>query len=514
MKKTISFIMSLIMLVSVVASVDLSALAWGEYVDHYYKDGTMSTVGVPDPPEEIVVSKTGTNYVTLQWYAHSFSYGDTEEGVQICKYSDSSKTYSHVAYVKNSEASQKSYRILNLKADTTYKFALRAYSVSQGEKVFGSYTKIISVRTAPKTTTLKSVKYVSTGKMKVTWKKVSGVSGYIIKYSPNSKITNDSAATCTILVSGANNTSRTINGLAKKKYYVKVCTYKTTATNKFCSDFSDAKSVNIKKGASLKTMLNSIKTDTAGRKLIKSLTDNGVDIAKYDTTYDRIKAIYNWHSKHNTDYGWSCMDCNMNFNSCLQALMQNSRNKYDKYLFLAAGDVKNADGSVVMHKWSVFYISGVAYIFDPRLQGYTSKKTGTDYFGILRGSQKSKMYLFDGYMFYYSGIQDFVDFKNCLVYSEAKPAKVTVKSVKAAKKGFKLNWTAQSSGKGYQIVYSTNSKFSSSKSVYVDNIKTASKTISGLKSKKTYYVKIRAYKKFGNAKLYGTYSKVYKVKTK
>lgn len=511
MKKIISLLLSLSLLLSVVSAVDLSAYA-REYAEQRLKDGSVINVSLANSPGEFAVTKISTSFVTLKWRV------DTNDcdGVEVLKYNDSSKKYSHVAYVKasNKNSDNMSYRVVNLKADTLYKFAVRAYKNSNGAKVYGSYSKKITARTSPKATSLTSVKYVSAGKMKVSWKKVKGVSGYIIKYSPSSKITNKSAATCTLVVTGDNNTSRTISGLAKKKYYVKVCTFKISQTNRFCSDFSAAKSVTIKSGVSMKTMLNSIKTDNSARSSIKSLTNNGVDIAKYKTTYDKFKAIYNWHSKHNTDFGWSCMDCNMNFNSCISALFEKTNKKFDEYIFLADGDVKNADGSVVMHKWSVIYIGGVAYIFDPRLQGYTSKKTGSDYFGILRGSSKSKMFLFENYMIYWGSVQDTFGFKDNLVYAETKPAKVSVKSVKPAKKSFKLSWTAQKSGKGYQIQYSTNSKFSSAKSVYVDNIKTGSKTVGGLKSGKTYYVKIRAYKQFGKSKLYGSFSKVYKVKVK
>ena len=54
--------------------------------------------------------------------------------------------------------------------------------------------------------------------------------------------------------------------------------------------------------------------------------------------------------------------------------------------------------------------------------------------------------------------------------------------------------------------------------VLSDDIKTISKakttklTVKKLKAKKTYYFKVRAYKKNGKQKLFGTYSKVLKVK--
>ena len=54
--------------------------------------------------------------------------------------------------------------------------------------------------------------------------------------------------------------------------------------------------------------------------------------------------------------------------------------------------------------------------------------------------------------------------------------------------------------------------------VLSDDIKTISKakttklTVKKLKAKKTYYFKVRAYKKNGKQKLFGTYSKVLRVK--
>ena len=67
-----------------------------------------------------------------------------------------------------------------------------------------------------------------------------------------------------------------------------------------------------------------------------------------------------------------------------------------------------------------------------------------------------------------------------------------------------------SGAKGYQITYSTNSKFKGSSSPNTTSVK---KTISKLKKGKTYYVKVRAYKLDSQKnKIYGKYSKVAKVK--
>ena len=67
---------------------------------------------------------------------------------------------------------------------------------------------------------------------------------------------------------------------------------------------------------------------------------------------------------------------------------------------------------------------------------------------------------------------------------------------------------------GYQIQYSTSSKFKGAKTVTVSKNKTTNKTISKLKAKKKYFVRIRTYKKTAAAKYYSSWSKVKKVTTK
>ena len=92
-----------------------------------------------------------------------------------------------------------------------------------------------------------------------------------------------------------------------------------------------------------------------------------------------------------------------------------------------------------------------------------------------------------------------------------------LKSVKSKKKKMiTLTWTTNKNSSGYQISYSTSKKFkkSKTKTVLVKNKKTKTKTIKKLKSKKTYYVRIRGYKTANGKKLYGHWSQVKKVKTK
>ena len=86
----------------------------------------------------------------------------------------------------------------------------------------------------------------------------------------------------------------------------------------------------------------------------------------------------------------------------------------------------------------------------------------------------------------------------------------TITSVKAQNKAFTVKWKKKSNITGYQIQYSTNSKFKKgNKSIKIKSAKTGSKKITKLKAAKKYYVRIRTYK----GKKYSKWSKVKSIKT-
>ena len=100
------------------------------------------------------------------------------------------------------------------------------------------------------------------------------------------------------------------------------------------------------------------------------------------------------------------------------------------------------------------------------------------------------------------------------------PKSVSFTKVTSKKKGIALKWEKTTADCSYEIACSTNRKFAKKSSRIVDirKGKTVSKTISGLKPKQWYYVKIRTYKNVtwnGKViKLYSSWSKVKTVSTK
>ena len=100
-----------------------------------------------------------------------------------------------------------------------------------------------------------------------------------------------------------------------------------------------------------------------------------------------------------------------------------------------------------------------------------------------------------------------VDFS---AFAASKLPATSITSLSAKDNGFKIKWKKKSSITGYQIQYSTNSKFKKgNKSIKIKNAKTISKKITKLKAAKKYYVRVRTYK----GKKYSKWSKVKSIKT-
>lgn len=106
------------------------------------------------------------------------------------------------------------------------------------------------------------------------------------------------------------------------------------------------------------------------------------------------------------------------------------------------------------------------------------------------------------------------------LYLTIKPQATSLTKLTPASKGFKVSWKKQATQtSGYQIQYATDKAFTkNAKGVFASGANTTSKNISKLYSKKGYYVRIRTYKtiKFNgrNVNLYSSWSKPMYVKTK
>lgn len=139
-------------------------------------------------------------------------------------------------------------------------------------------------------------------------------------------------------------------------------------------------------------------------------------------------------------------------------------------------------------------------------QSYTLKK-GTDYSVVYEDNKNvgTATVIFTG-----SGNFKGIHVENFTI----RPKSTVLRKLIKGKKQFKAVWKKQTTKMtGYQLQYATNKKFTSSKKVTVKK-KYTSKVIKKLKSKKTYYVRVRTYKNVDGIKYYSKWSNTMKIKTK
>lgn len=116
-------------------------------------------------------------------------------------------------------------------------------STTEAPKPVKKPTKKPTKKVTVKATSLKKVANKKKGQLAVTWKKVSGVSGYEIQYSTSKNFKKKAHIK---KLKKASTTKVTIKKLKKKKkYYVRVRAYKTVKGKKYVSKWSKKKTIKI-----------------------------------------------------------------------------------------------------------------------------------------------------------------------------------------------------------------------------------------------------------------------------
>lgn len=166
---------------------------------------------------------------TLTLSPASYTYNNTVKKPSVTVKNSAGQTISSSNYTV-SYASGRKY-VGTYKVTVTFK----------GSKYTGSMSKTFVIN--PKPTTLSSVTAASKG-FTARWSKVTTqTTGYQLQYSTSSSFTNAK----TVTITSNNTTSKKITGLtAKKKYYVRVRTYKTVSGKYHCSSWSSVKAVTTK----------------------------------------------------------------------------------------------------------------------------------------------------------------------------------------------------------------------------------------------------------------------------
>lgn len=156
-----------------------------------------------------VNSQTDTT-VNLEWAEVTGA-----DGYNVYQYNSSKKIFELVGSSKNNTYIQK-----KLNSGSIYRYRIKAY---KGEKDnTGSYSNLVKTGTLPAKVGISSIK-VGTGKVRISWNKASGASGYYIYKSTKPNGNYEKVAT----IRGVNNISYELENLKNNTiYYFKVSAYK------------------------------------------------------------------------------------------------------------------------------------------------------------------------------------------------------------------------------------------------------------------------------------------------
>ena len=144
----------------------------------------------------------------------------------------------------------------------------------------------------------------------------------------------------------------------------------------------------------------------------------------------------------------------------------------------------------------------------------TIKSAGKNYY-----TDKAEKAIVNGKKSQYYIVPYYADSNNVVTKTSVKTnyylKKEVISSVESnGSKALKVSWKKNNKATGYQIRYSRSESFDSYNTVKVTSKNTLSKTVKNLKSGKTYYVKVRAYKTVNGVTSYSAWSNVKTKKTK
>lgn len=182
------------------------------------------------------VSAYANNFVILTWDKQTAA-----NGYEVFKYDASSKKY--VLYKNITNPNTNTCKVTGLASNKKYNFKVRAYQIDDSEKTYAPFGAVVSQYTSIAKPKLNSAKSASKKKIKASWSKVGGASGYQVMWSTYknfSKNYKTKSVTSKYL-------SKTVTAAqSKKTYYVRVRAYKTVNGKKVYSPWSNTKKVKTK----------------------------------------------------------------------------------------------------------------------------------------------------------------------------------------------------------------------------------------------------------------------------
>ena len=194
------------------------------------------TVRLLDP--EKVTGLKAQNHKTTSFDITWNLQNETADSYEVFMYNSKKKKYELLG---NSYSS--SGTVYGLKAGTTYKLQVRALRTVNGKTYYGPYSDVLKTTTATDKTKISTLKGAKK-KLTVKWKKISKATGYQVQVATDKKFKKNKKS---VTISKNKTISKTIKKLkSKKKYYVRVRTYRKVGGKKVYSSWSSVKNIKTK----------------------------------------------------------------------------------------------------------------------------------------------------------------------------------------------------------------------------------------------------------------------------
>lgn len=198
------------------------------------RSSSLSGKAVPATPKLGKVTSVNYKNLKVTWSGVSGA-----SGYRIYR-KESGGGWKYLADVKSSARSfTDGYKITTGKK---YYYSVRAYRTVNGSRVYGKYnTTGISGKAIPSTPSV-TLKSTQKGKVKISWKKVSGASGYVVyrKSSSGGKWTRIKTIT------SGSTTSYTASAASKKTYYYTVRAYRKVGSSRIYSNCKENLKIKVK----------------------------------------------------------------------------------------------------------------------------------------------------------------------------------------------------------------------------------------------------------------------------
>lgn len=241
----------------------------------WYKDTSIKTTGLK------ATAESATGPVTLSWSEAA----DDVTGYRVYRYDPDQDKY---VYLKSTTSLK--YTDEDVTSGKTYQYKVRCYWTIGGTNYYGNYSSVISVTTPPAKVTEVDTETRSSTYLTLSWKKVSGASGYrIYKYNTSSK-----AYEKVTTISKGSTVSYKITGLtAATEYQFKVRAYKKTDTGTLWGSSSSAYK-DCTKPAQTKNLKAATKSSAVTLTWSKVARAGGYQIYRYNSKtkkYEKIATV-------------------------------------------------------------------------------------------------------------------------------------------------------------------------------------------------------------------------------